>query len=233
MEKITALIVDDQSLFAEGLKYVLRGESGGQIDICGIAENGKQSIEMAQRLQPEVILMDIRMPVMDGVEATDIIHRQFPDIKIMILTTFDDDELVFHALSYGARGYVLKSIEPQDLVLSIKAVSKGALYISPSVGFKLIELIKAGEEEREREQMSATAAIVKKIPSLTFREAEVLSLVMGAKRNGDIAAKLYISEKTVKNHISNIYDKLGIHNRLRLMSYINGLGIGSGKRPES
>jgi DNA-binding NarL/FixJ family response regulator len=227
------MIVDDQNLFAEGLKYVLEGESKGQIEVVGIAGDGNQGVEMARRKKPEVILMDIRMPVMDGVQATDAIHREHPQMNILILTTFDDDELAYHALSCGAKGYVLKSVAPQDIVLAVNAVTRGAVYLSPSVGFKVVDMLSAPGRDGASEPGLAPSVILAKIPTLTLREAEILCHVMAARRNTDIAGRLFISEKTVKNHISSIYDKLGIHNRLRLMNHVNGLGIGQEIAPES
>ena len=221
MAHMRVIIVDDQNLFAEGLKHIIEGESNRRIEVVGTAQNGAEAVKMAQSLKPDVILMDIRMPVMDGVTATDRIHKQNPDIKIMMLTTFDDDDLVFDALSYGANGYVLKSIDPPDLVLAIDAVRTGAFYVSPSVGYRLINSKKGCSHS----QNSIVAEILVKIPSMTIREAEILEQVVKAGRNNEIAESLNISEKTVRNHISAIYEKLGIHNRLRLMGYLIESGI--------
>lgn len=225
MQPIRIMIVDDQNLFAEGLKHVIEGESQGRIKILGIAENGKKAVELVNELQPDVILMDIRMPVMDGVQATDIIHTKYPDIKIMILTTFDDEELVFDALSCGANGYVLKNIEPPDLIIAVNAVQTGAFYVSPSVGYRLIDAKKHSSYKSQPNTL--ISEILTKLPSLTIREAEIIEQVLKAQRNHEIAENLFISEKTVRNHISAIYDKLQIHNRLRLFHYMAELGITS------
>ena len=215
---IKVLIVDDQHLFAESLKFVLQGESEGRIEVVGVAENGREAVTMVEENVPDVILMDIRMPVMDGFEATARIHAAYPEIKIMILTTFDDDELAVNALSHGATGYVLKDVDPPDLILSIEAVHKGAFYISPSVGFKLVDIIthEDGAEEKKR----LVPKILQQHPRLTRREAEILFLAARACTNKDIGVQLHISEKTVKNHMSSIYAKLGIHNRLHLINQI-------------
>ena len=227
MEHIRILIADDQHLFAEGLRYVIPGESRQTIEVCGIAENGMAAVELAERLRPDVILMDIRMPVMDGVVATEQIHKRFPEIKIMMLTTFDDDDLVFDALSYGANGYVLKSIEPADLVSAILAVQKGALYVSPSVGYKLVHMMQSGADGVTTASDRSVSEILAKNPVLSLREAEVLAHVAAAKRNQEIAGLLFISEKTVRNHLSAIYDKLDIHNRLSLINHVVGMGTDS------
>jgi DNA-binding NarL/FixJ family response regulator len=149
LNRISVMIVDDQHLFAESLKYVLQGESQGEIRVIQIAENGSRAVEFVRENQPDVILMDIRMPVMDGVEATKIIHKEFPQVKIMILTTFDDDQLAYEALNCGATGYVLKSIDPPDLVLSVKSVYKGIMFISPSVGYKLVGKMNPASERKK------------------------------------------------------------------------------------
>lgn len=223
LQTLRIMIVDDQHLFAEGLKYIIEGESAMRLPVVGIACNGMEAVEMAKQSDPHVIMMDVRMPTMDGVEATRRIKSSNPTVKIMMLTTFDDDELVYDALSAGANGYVLKNVEPHDLVLAIEAVHTGALYVSPSVGFRLVDGGKFGGHDTHAASVLST--IVAKMPTLTVREAEVLEQVVRAKRNSEIAEALYISEKTVRNHISVIYEKLGVHNRLQLMSLVTGAGI--------
>lgn len=223
MESIKVLIVDDQHLFAESLRFVLQGDSDDKIEVVSIAEDGSQAIEQAHTLQPDVILMDIRMPVMDGVEATGIIHDRFPEIKILILTTFDDDELAVDALSHGATGYVLKDVDPSDLILSIEAVHKGAFYISPSVGFKLLDIMHPDADHKEREKESLIPELLRASPDLTRREAEIAYMTAKAYTNKQIADLLFIAEKTVKNHLFSIYDKLGIHNRLALINHVSSL----------
>ena len=220
MQPIKVLIVDDQHLFAESLKWVLQGESKGRIEVIGIAENGRQAVESVKHQVPDVILMDIRMPVMDGVEATAAIHASHPNLKIMILTTFDDDELAVNALSRGATGYVLKDVDPRDLMLSIEAVHRGGFFISPSVGLKLVDIMKpdGGGGGREREEL--VIGLMQKAPTLTRREAEILYLAAKARTNKAIGEDLSISEKTVKNHLSSIYQKLSIHNRLQLIHWV-------------
>lgn len=215
---IRVVIADDQHLFAESLKFVLHGGTQGRIEVCGIAENGKTAVELVKRWAPDIVLMDIRMPVMDGVEATDAIHRSGIATKIVILTTFDDDELAVSALSRGASGYVLKDVDPSDLIQCIEAVHKGAYYISPAVGIKLFEGFDGSERDAQREMKRTLVGYRNELPKLSERECEILYHVARAKSNQDIADSLFISEKTVKNHLSSIYSKLNIHSRLQLIN---------------
>lgn len=223
MKSIKVLIVDDQHLFAESLKFVLEGDSGGEIAVVGIAQNGKDAIVLTEKSHPDVILMDIRMPVMDGVEATTAIHRRQPEIKIMILTTFDDDELVVNALSKGASGYVLKDVDPPDLILAVKAVFSGGIFISRSVGFRLFESKKLGAGRADKERETMELGLLQNCPALTRREAEILYFAAKGRTNKSIAEELCISDKTVKNHIVSIYEKLRIHNRLQLINHVLSL----------
>ncbi len=217
------LIADDQHLFAESLRFVLLGESEGRIETLGIAENGKVAVELVKSLRPDIVLMDIRMPEMDGVEATARIHDQYPEVKTIILTTFDDDELAVSALSGGASGYVLKDVDPQDLIRCIEAVYKGAYYISPSVGIKLFDMMKSTGPTIEVEKERMVLGYLNQLPELSRRECEILYFVARAKSNKEIASNLYISEKTVKNHLSSVYSKLQVHNRLELINRILAL----------
>lgn len=222
MKECHILIVDDQELFAEGLKHVIVIESDGQFVVDAVASDGQAAIELARERRPDVILMDVRMPKMDGVEATRIISREIPETKIMILTTFDDDELVFDALNAGANGYVLKNIDPLDIVPAIEAVRTGGVYISPSVGFRLVGTTRSRADEGNGEHVREILAAW---PVLTIREGEVLEQILRALRNREIAENLFISEKTVRNHISAIYEKLSVRNRLQLMSLASKKGL--------
>jgi len=223
VESIEVLIVDDQHLFAESLSFVLQNDSDGRIDVVGVARNGEEAVARAQELNPDVILMDIRMPVMDGVEATGIIRQRCPKTKILILTTFDDDELAVEALNHGATGYVIKEVDASDLILSIEAVYKGAFYISPSVGFKLLDLMHPDQERARKEKETLIPELLLKVPGLTHREAEIVYLTAKAMTNAEIADSLSIAEKTVKNHLFSIFDKLGIHNRLSLINFVSSM----------
>lgn len=223
MGSISVLIVDDQHLFVEGLKVVLQAESKGRIQVVGVAEDGNQALVKAEACKPDVVLMDIRMPVMDGVQATGALHTRFPQMKILILTTFDDDELALDALNHGATGYVLKDVDPSDLILSIEAVHRGAFYLSASIGFKLLDTMHPDADSATRERELVIPELLHVTPGLTRREAEVAYLTAKAHTNKQIAELLFIAEKTVKNHLLSIYEKLGIHNRLALLNRVASL----------
>ena len=207
---IGVLIADDQQLFADGLKVVIESRAP-QFKVVGIAGSGKQAVSMAAELRPDVVLMDVRMPEMDGVAATRIIHDKYPDIKILILTTFDDDEYVEFSLQNGAIGYLLKNRPAEELIDSIKALAKGIIQIDPAVSRKILH----AERNRDSEDFN------QRLSWLTKREREILSLLVQAKRIVSIADDLSIAEQTVRNHISNIYFKLNIHDRMEIINYVN------------
>ena len=219
---IRVIIVDDQELFAGSMKIVLQGYGKDEIRVEGMAYNGKEAVDLVDRTLPDLVLMDVRMPVMDGVEATRLIHQKHPAIKIMILTTFDDDDLVSHALHSGATGYVLKNIQPEELVTSIKAVHSGNLLVSSSVGFRLIHQMggESDEGSQSAEVKARTEALGKMFPFLRKREAEVLRLIEEGYDNKEIADTLFIAEQTVKNYISSIYTKIGVQDRMHAIRLI-------------
>ena len=216
MERIKVLIADDQRLFAHGIEIILRSHARDEIAVAGIAENGRKAVRMAERLQPDVILMDVRMPVMDGTEATRRIHAAHPNIKILVLTTFDDDDYVFSALDAGAIGYVLKNVKPEQLVTAIRAVHAGDYFVSPAVGYKLVQRAQEGVQNERRDASRHHGElnfIQSKFESLTRREAEILHLLLRDFDNREIAEQLFIAEQTVRNHVSVIYTKLGVSDR--------------------
>ncbi|MBD1215922.1 MAG: response regulator transcription factor [Anabaena sp. CoA2_C59] len=201
---ITILIVDDQNLIRQGLKALLELES--DMKIVGEAENGQIAINLVRELQPNVILMDIRMPIMDGVAATKEINNQFPHCKILILTTFDDDEYVKAALQNGAMGYLLKDTPSEELAVAIRAVNKGYSQLGPGIVKKLITQFPANS-------LQNLTSVPANLAELTPREKEVLRLIAIGNNNREIAQKLYISEGTVKNHITNILNRLNLRDR--------------------
>ncbi len=215
MARIPVLLVDDQKLFVETLKTVL-DLTTEDIQVVGIAYDGEQAVRMVEELEPKVVLMDVRMPVMDGVEATRIIHKRHPDLRIIMLTTFDNDDYVRDALQNGAHGYLLKNIPPAELITSIRATGAGGVLISPEVATRMVRRDagaagSAAEHPVDRQQLKAI------LGSFSPREREVIELIAMAYSNREIAEKLFISEQTVKNYISRIYLRLGVSRRSQLV----------------
>lgn len=205
---IRILLVDDQSIIREGLASLLETQS--DLEIVGEAENGKIAVERSLKLQPDVILMDIRMPVMDGVAAIRQLRKQAPEIKILVLTTFDDDEYVTQAIASGAKGYLLKDTPSAELAQAIRAVNQGYSQLGPG----LLEKALASNSEM-------TASITSQLNELTSREKEVLRLIANGYNNREIAAELYIAERTVKNHVNSILRRLNLRDRTQAAIWAN------------
>lgn len=201
------LLVDDQVLFVESLRCVLE-DHARDIEVVGVAQDGEEAVACCMKLRPDIILMDVRMPRMDGVQATRRIHEMYPRIKIVMLTTFSDDDYYKVAMRFGAVGYLLKNIPPNELIRSLRAVRQSASLISPEIVKKLIA------EDGEEPVAEEGAAFCE---SLTVREKEILNLILDAYENSQIAAHLGVSPQTVKNHIHNLYEKLGVSNRIQLI----------------
>jgi DNA-binding NarL/FixJ family response regulator len=201
---IKVLLTDDQSLIRQGLRALLELET--DLEIVGEAENGEIAINLVQELQPDVVLMDIRMPIMDGVAATKIIQTRFPATKVLVLTTFDDDEYIKAALQNGAMGYLLKDTPSEELAVAIRAVDKGFSQLSPGIVKKLLTQFPATAPDPEK-------SIPPSLVELTPREKEVLRLIANGASNREIAHTLYISEGTVKNHVTNILSRLNLRDR--------------------
>jgi DNA-binding NarL/FixJ family response regulator len=212
--KIRVILADDQVLFVESLKSVIESRSDS-IEVVGVAYDGKRAVELVRSLHPDVALLDVRMPVMDGVEATSIIRRDCPATQVVILTTYDDEVYVHEALSKGAVGYLLKETQPSNLIMCIMAVKEGSVMISPAVARKLVKRLGSlpggGPAEVSADWLD----------DLTKREKEVLLLLSTGLNNKDIAEKLFIEEQTVRNHVSMIYSKIGVHDRIELMLMVN------------
>ncbi|WP_037571222.1 response regulator transcription factor [Spirochaeta cellobiosiphila] len=198
------LIVDDQILFAESLKTVLENRTN-DMKVIAIGSNGMEAIELNHSYQPDIILMDIRMPGMNGVES--IKHIKSFDNKtcILVLTTFEDDEYIYSALNNGAAGYILKDTPPEELIQSIRAAYSGVIQLSKQIMPHLMI------EKRQK----VDQGLLNKIEDLSKREREVLKLLGTGKNNKEISEMLYLAEQTVKNHVSLIYSKLNIHDRYK------------------
>jgi DNA-binding NarL/FixJ family response regulator len=212
---IRVLICDDQALVRGGFRAIL--EARPEIEVVGEAENGAQAVGLAQRRHPDVILMDIRMPVLDGIEATRKLVADGSPARIIVLTTFDLDEYVHAAIRAGASGFLLKDVTPTKLVEAIGIVADGDALLAPSVTRRLLERFATTLPVGDR----STAALAE----LTAREVEVLRLLAGGLSNAEIAAELVVSEATVKTHISSVLRKLGLRDRVQavIVAYETGL----------
>ena len=212
---IRVLVADDQPLMRAAFEMTLRPEE--DIEVVGEAANGHEAIEQARRLHPDVILMDIRMPELDGVEATRILASDVDAVKILILTTFDIDEYVVEALEAGASGFLLKDIRADELVKAIRVVAAGETLLAPSVTRRLLETFirprqSAPEQARELE-------------GLTPMERKVLTLIGRGHSNSEIAASLFIADTTVRTHVRHIFEKLGLRDRVQAVVFAYSTGL--------
>ncbi|MGC9962996.1 MAG: response regulator transcription factor [Acidimicrobiales bacterium] len=221
---IRVLLVDDQELLRLGFRMILAASEG--IEIVGEAGDGARAVELAATCRPDVVLMDIRMPVMDGIEATRRIVRADPDVRVLALTTFDLDEYAFGALGAGASGFLLKDVPPAELTAAIRTVAAGDAVVSPRVTRRLLDEYApalAGPSQRESGDAAAALAL------LTDREHEVLVALAEGLSNAEIADRLFVSEATVKSHVGRILGKLGLRDRLQAVVFAFQSGI---VRPE-
>ena len=204
--------MDDHPIVREGLVSIVNAED--DLDVIGQAANGKQAVEFALEHRPDVVLMDLRMPVMDGVEAIRRLHDQAPDSRLVVLTTYDTDELVYDAIRAGARGYLLKDVASSDLTEAIRTVHRGGSLLQPVVVERLLDRL--GPEDLEQSDP---------FENLTPRELEVLRCMSTGARNREIAEELVIAERTVKIHVGNVIAKLGATNRTEAVVTALDLGI--------
>jgi len=214
---IRLLLVDDQALFREGLRILLSVHN--DLEVIGEAANGKEAVELTADLKPDVVLMDLRMPVLDGAGATRLIRQEHPQTAVIVLTTFDDDENVFEALRAGAAGYLLKDVSSEKLVEAIRVAASGESFLQPSVAAKVIaEFTRiSGQPARPETQPL--------VEPLSERELEILAVMATGATNREIAGQLYITEGTVKNHVTNILGKLNARDRTQAVVKAQQLGI--------
>jgi DNA-binding NarL/FixJ family response regulator len=210
-ESIRVLIVDDHAVVREGLRTFLDLQDG--IEVVGEAGDGEQAVREAERLRPDVVLVDLVMPKLDGVQTMRALRERVPLARAVVLTSYLDDERLLPAIRAGAAGYLLKSVQPQELARAVRTAAAGEALIDPAVAARLVEALDSGREDRAEQ--------------LTPREREVLALLARGFANKRIAAELGIAEKTVKTHVSNVLAKLGVSDRTQAALYASRLGLGS------
>ncbi|HTX92954.1 MAG TPA: response regulator transcription factor [Anaerolineales bacterium] len=208
---IKVLLADDQTLIRQGIRLLLEIET--DIQVIGQAADGAEALRQVEQLRPDVVLMDVRMPGMDGVAATREITQRFPDVKVIILTTFEDDETVFEGLKAGAHGYLLKDISSEDMAAAVRKVAAGEALIEPRLTRKVLAEFSRLASARAPSVPGAAAATGSLPAPLTEREQQVLQALAHGLSNREIAEQLVITEGTVKNHVSNLIDKLGVRDR--------------------
>ncbi len=210
------LICDDQALIRDGLEMLLKLEK--DIEVVGQAQDGAEAVEQAAQHQPDLVLMDLKMPGMNGIEATRQIRSRWPAVKVLVLTTYDDDEWVFDAIRAGAAGYLLKDTPRAEVIKAVRGTIEGKSFVDPAVAGKLLGQV-AG-------QQTQPATLI--TDKLTAREVEVLRWLARGFSNADIAARLHLSEGTVRNHVSSVFAKLGVADRTQaaVLALQHGLGDG-------
>lgn len=207
-DPVRVVLVDDEQLVRAGLRMMLGADPG--IDVVGEADDGVQALRLVGETSPQVVLMDIRMPRMDGLEALRRLRTTHPDLAVIMLTTFDTDDMVLTALRDGATGFLLKNTAPPDLLAAVRAVSAGRPILSPSVTAQLIAAV------AHRTDRGTVTDARERLATLTEREAEVAQAVARGLSNAGIAAELFMSIGTVKSHIGHLFDKLGVDNRVQI-----------------
>jgi DNA-binding NarL/FixJ family response regulator len=214
MISLSVLIVDDHPMFRKGMRALLDSMEG--IHVLGEAKSGQEAVEMALDLKPDLVLMDLQMPKGNGITATRELNRLCPDARILVVTLFEDDESIFAALRAGARGYILKDAEEEEMMRAIRSVGEGEAIFSPAIATRLIDYF-----------AEARTQVPKNVfPELTEREREVLGMIARGDSNQAIAEQLTLSLKTVRNHVSNIYSKLQVADRAQAVIRARDAGLG-------
>lgn len=211
---VDVVIVDDQEIVREGLKMVLSLHED-EVNIIGEACNGKELLKLLLIKKPEAILMDIRMPVMNGIETTKLVKEKYPDIKVIILTTFNEDEYIFDGLKNGADGYILKDAGSEEILNSIKSACEGSVLLNPMVTLKVVKALNSMNIKKTFDSKKENL-----LPLLTPRELEVAKQIMEGKSNKAIGEALFVTEGTIKNYVSRILEKLQLKNRAELIIYL-------------
>jgi DNA-binding NarL/FixJ family response regulator len=201
---IRVLIADDQAIARQGLQVILSVEA--DIEVVGLAKDGQEAVELAEKLQPDLVLMDLKMPKLNGVQATKAIKEKFPTIAVLVLTTYDMDDWVANAIRSGANGYLLKDTPPQDIVNAIRGTVQGKSYVDPNVAGKVLQHMQQSPVAQSRLELSE---------ALTERELDVLKLLAKGLSNQEIAESLHLSEGTVRNYLSTLFSKLGVSDRTK------------------
>jgi DNA-binding NarL/FixJ family response regulator len=222
MTPVRVLVVDDQQLIRESIASLLDIQPG--ITIVGTAGDGREAVDQAIALEPDVILMDVRMPTMDGIEAVAVLRRSLPRCRVVMLTTFDDEEYVVRALRAGANGYLLKDLPARELADAVRLTHAGVVQFDPAAAARLASALDRSAAPPDRSPARPTVADPPD-PSLTAREVEVLRLVATGATNREIAERLYLSEGTVKNHVSRVLTRLGLRDRTQAALYARDHGL--------
>lgn len=214
METMKVVICDDQEIVRDGLALLLKLDR--EIEVVGLAQNGAEAVTLAARTMPDLVLMDLKMPVMNGIEATRQIRSLYPATKVLVLTTYDDDEWVFDAIRAGASGYLLKDTPREEVIQAVKGTVAGKTYVDPAVAGRLLSQVAGGQTQPSTHITSR----------LTEREVAVLRLLARGQTNADIAGNLHLSEGTVRNHVSTILAKLQVADRTQaaVVALQHGLG---------
>ena len=221
---IKVLLVDDQNLIRQGIRLLLELEP--DIQVVGQAADGRHALEQVEALHPDVVLMDVRMPEMDGLAATRILSASHPEVKVIILTTFEDDETVFDGLKAGASGYLLKDISSEEMAQAVRKVAAGEALIQSRLTRKVLAEFSLLASATDRQAPPKTTTVAEALPvALTERELQVLQALTHGLSNREIAESLVITEGTVKNHVSSLIDKLGVRDRTQAVLKAQELGL--------